>query len=206
MNPLAQTLLRALLKVGGGALVAKGITDESTLEVIIAGVLALAGVVWGIVQRKAGPATVPIKTASTLPLLALTAAIAFSATGCASLQQPDKVARFAAVAKVAAYDTTALCLLEKPDWRSGFELARADLATLEAANVVDFATLLEIVQRLPVKELKSPEARIAFSSAQLLLEEFTTGEIVNAQTLSDLRPVVSAIRSGIDRALAEFPP
>lgn len=46
------TLLRAILKMGGGALVAKGITDESTAETIIAGLLAAVGLIWGIVAAR----------------------------------------------------------------------------------------------------------------------------------------------------------
>lgn len=46
MNDQLQSAIRSVLKVAGGALVTKGITDNSTVEIIIAGVVALAGVVW----------------------------------------------------------------------------------------------------------------------------------------------------------------
>ena len=42
-----QTFVRALLKVGGGYFVQKGITDSSTMEIIVAGLTAIAGVAWG---------------------------------------------------------------------------------------------------------------------------------------------------------------
>lgn len=46
-----QTLLRAVLKIGGGFLLAKGLADENTVETITAGALALAAVVWGVLHR-----------------------------------------------------------------------------------------------------------------------------------------------------------
>jgi drug/metabolite transporter superfamily protein YnfA len=52
MNATMQSLIRAVLKVGGGYLVAKGLADESTAEVIVAGLVALIGVVWGAVAAR----------------------------------------------------------------------------------------------------------------------------------------------------------
>jgi len=73
-----QTLIRSILKIGGGALIAKGITDESTAETIIAGLVALIGIIWGLVHRSDG------KIANPLPALAL---IAFMATNLATAAQ-----------------------------------------------------------------------------------------------------------------------
>lgn len=56
MNETIGTIIRAILKVGGGYLVAKGYTDDQTVEVIIGGLLALAGVIAGIIRaRKSAP-------------------------------------------------------------------------------------------------------------------------------------------------------
>lgn len=58
-----QTLVRSLLKIGAGYLVAKGFADESTTEIIIAGVMALIGVVWGLIHRNpppSGPTPIPV--------------------------------------------------------------------------------------------------------------------------------------------------
>lgn len=41
-----ESLIRSILKIVGGAFVAKGFTDNSTAEIIISGIAALAGVVW----------------------------------------------------------------------------------------------------------------------------------------------------------------
>ena len=42
-----ETFVRALLKFGGGFFVNKGITDNSTVETIAAGVATLVGLAWG---------------------------------------------------------------------------------------------------------------------------------------------------------------
>lgn len=48
---MKQTLIRSVLKIGAGVLVAKGLTDESTAEVIIAGLTALISILWGVIDR-----------------------------------------------------------------------------------------------------------------------------------------------------------
>ncbi len=45
------TFIRALLKFGGGYFVQRGITDESTMEIIVAGLAALLGVAWSCIAR-----------------------------------------------------------------------------------------------------------------------------------------------------------
>ena len=52
MNETASTLIRSVLKVGGGFAVAKGYTDDSTATLIIGGLTALIGVIWGIFAKK----------------------------------------------------------------------------------------------------------------------------------------------------------
>src|SRR5207237_1424440 len=46
MNDQLASLIRTLLKYGAGILVTKGITDSSTAEIIISGLVALLGVLW----------------------------------------------------------------------------------------------------------------------------------------------------------------
>jgi hypothetical protein len=55
MNDTTQTLVRSVLKVGGGYLVAKGITDDAHLETAIAGVLVIGGIIWGLIHRTKTP-------------------------------------------------------------------------------------------------------------------------------------------------------
>lgn len=50
-----QTLIRALLKIGGGFLIAKGLADDNQVETIIAGLCAAFGIVWGLWHRTQPP-------------------------------------------------------------------------------------------------------------------------------------------------------
>ena len=56
MNDTIQTVIRSVLKIGAGVLVAKGYTDNSGAEVLIASIVGIFGVVWGILHRKQTPA------------------------------------------------------------------------------------------------------------------------------------------------------
>lgn len=120
-------------------------------------------------------------------------------TGCASLS-PQGQARLANSANFAAYAGTVETLKYLPTKRSGFERAVADLKRLESGPI-DIVALTEIVQRLDVKELKSTEAKIIISGVQLaVVTELGTTPLDKVQ---NLKPIVTAIRSGIERGLAE---
>lgn len=67
-----QTLIRSILKIGGGYFVAKGFTDDSTAEIIISGLVALIGIIWGLVHRSDG------KIANPLPAFALACVLGYS--------------------------------------------------------------------------------------------------------------------------------
>ncbi len=91
MNDQLQTILRAVLKIGGGYLVASGMTDNNSVEIITAGLLTLIGVVWGILHRtpapSAGPAT-PTQSGRTQSLFPVILAVGLAGflSGCASPQ------------------------------------------------------------------------------------------------------------------------
>lgn len=53
MSDQVKSAIRSVLKVGGGYLVAKGITENSTVEIAIAGVVALAGIAWSWTHHQA---------------------------------------------------------------------------------------------------------------------------------------------------------
>jgi hypothetical protein len=85
MNPINQTLLRSILKIFGGYFVAKGLADDSTVEIVISGAVALAGIVWGVLHRKDSPQSVPI---TKLPLALAALGLALTAgAGCAFNRQ-----------------------------------------------------------------------------------------------------------------------
>jgi hypothetical protein len=60
MNDQMLSALRSVLKIGAGYLVAKNISTQDNADAILAGVLALVGVVWGWYHRV--PAPVPDQT------------------------------------------------------------------------------------------------------------------------------------------------
>lgn len=68
-----QTLIRSVLKIGAGYFVAKGFADESTSEVIVAGLAALIGVIWGLVHRSDGKIANPLTVFAVLCVLCASA-------------------------------------------------------------------------------------------------------------------------------------
>lgn len=58
MNDTQQTLIRALVKVGSGYLIAKGWADKDTAEIAGAGVAAIIAIIWGVLHRKPTPPVV----------------------------------------------------------------------------------------------------------------------------------------------------
>lgn len=56
MSETVQTILRAVLKVGGGFLVAKGLASEAQAAEIAGCVVTLVGIAWGIIAARKKPA------------------------------------------------------------------------------------------------------------------------------------------------------
>lgn len=101
--------------------------------------------------------------------------------------------------KLAAYVGTSEALLQHPEWKPKFEIAAADLYTLESSTNIDAASILAIASRLPVKELKSDRARIYVTAATLLISDYAG--TVPLEQIAELKPVATAIREGIELAL-----
>lgn len=137
-------------------------------------------------------------------IIALTATILF--TGCATTRTlPDgSVVRehrnIAPAVKTAAYIGTFYALKEHPEWRDGFELAATELAALEMADTLDIASLVAIVHRLPVDELKSAEASVIIAGATILLSEYG-GDVIPLDRIKELQPIARALREGIELGL-----
>lgn len=124
-----------------------------------------------------------------------------SLTGCATTGgNGTTVQDFTPAIKTAAMVGTVYSLREHPEWAPAFKTAAADLAILETAEKIDFNTILAIVLRLPVKELQSPDARLAISGATILLSGYGD-KIVALEKLENLRPVAKALREGIELGL-----
>lgn len=121
-------------------------------------------------------------------------------TGCATTNQKPTVDDFTPAIKTAAFTGSFLVLEEHPDWRPYFVEAANELRIIEKAEVIDFATILAIVLRLPVAELKSDDARLAITGATILLTGYQ-GRLIELDKLENVRPVARALREGIDLAL-----
>ena len=132
-----------------------------------------------------------------LPLyvsLLLIALFGVLAGGCSTLQNGGK--SVVPAVKTATYVGTFYALKEHPEWRPGFELARRELGMLGEAQTIDFTTVLSIVNRLPVEELKSPEATLIITGATILLTEYS-GDIIPLDRVEDVRPIVKALYEGV---------
>jgi len=125
-------------------------------------------------------------------------AFAIFFAGCASTPQAD-AQRIQSAAKVAAFVGSSEYLRSHPETRAGFVLARDELLVIENSEHVDLTTLLAIVNRLPVKELKSDRATLIVTAATMLLSDYAGS--LPIERLDELKPVAKAIREGIDLAL-----
>lgn len=115
--------------------------------------------------------------------------------GCASLTTTD-VTRIATVSQQAASIGTREVLITHPEWKSNFALAATQLQALAVSPTIGIQDILKIVQQLPVKELKSQEARLSFEGATLLISAINVPELP-ADRLAQLQPIAKAIADGI---------
>jgi hypothetical protein len=136
--------------------------------------------------------------ASALFAVMLLAALALPQVGCKTVDGesvPD-IERIAATAREAATFGVQEALLARPDWADEFTLAHRELTSLAAGDTITAAQLLDILNRLPVKELKSEEARITIAGARILIAG-AGWSVVDAERLNQLRPVIIAIAEGL---------
>lgn len=132
-------------------------------------------------------------------LCVFAAAAALTLTGCTTTPEgqtvPD-IARIAAITQEAATIGTQEALTRKPEWKAQFNVVVVELTKLEAEQDITVESLLRIISQLPVDQLSSPNARLAFSSARLLVAAtgWATVPIVRSE---QLRPVVRALRDGM---------
>ena len=123
-------------------------------------------------------------------------------TGCTTTGTPDgqsQQVRLNGLVKMAAYLGTTEALRQHPEWRMGFELAHNELKALEGAEKLDFVAVLAIVNRLPVKELKSDRATMFITAGTILLNEQL--QQIDFSKIEKLRPTVISLREGIGLGL-----
>ena len=131
-------------------------------------------------------------------ILSLFGFLLFSCAGCKTTNQTTQQ-RVITAAKLAAYVGTAEYVLQHPDSKPKFVLAANQLTVIAAQDHVDLVALLAIVNQLPVKELKSDQARIIITVSTLLLSDYAGSLPVDK--LDNLKPVAKAIADGINLGL-----
>lgn len=133
------------------------------------------------------------------PLFVPALALAFLA-GCLSPQgQADLERR---LERVTTLGVDAI-LIEHPQWTNEFRLAATDLRIIEATtNNVGIEQVIAIVRRLPVKELRTPQARLYINAGIFILEEAGVPLEVNPESSARIKGVAGALRRGIETALS----
>lgn len=106
--------------------------------------------------------------------------------------------------KAVAYLGTALALQQHPEYRMGFTLAVEQLKVIETQDTIDFATVLAIVHRLPVKQLEGQNAVLYITAATLLLDDL--GGSLDLSKVEKIRPYVTGLREGIELGLGPTVP
>jgi hypothetical protein len=114
------------------------------------------------------------------------------------------VARASSIAKQAATVATTEVLTAQPQLRPQFELAESDLRTLATSPSIGLQDILNIAERLPIKELKSQDARYAFEGATIIIAGLPVPDLP-ADKAAKLQPIALAIADGVAAGLAVVP-
>ena len=129
--------------------------------------------------------------------------------GCASTGQQDltpeqqtanNIAEVSYWAYSAAQMGTVYAITKDPSLRPKFEQAVIALDGVASTNVIDPLVFRKVLQSLPVKELKSPEAVLAVTTATLIYQRYTKGQAIDQPAY--LNAAASSVRDGIRDGLA----
>lgn len=120
--------------------------------------------------------------------------------GCASIGNSNGTQELAFWANAAANIGTQEALAEHPELRPKFETALASLNALVDAGSTDPLAFRNVLNTLPVKELKTREARIAINLASIAFYRY--GQSVALDDKSYVGAALRAVRDGIRDALA----
>lgn len=123
---------------------------------------------------------------------------------CVTTGEPD-TERISRAVKEAATFGTQEAVREHPEWRPHFVLARTELDLLAQMNEISVDSLLDVANRMPVQELSSDRARLIVGGAKLTIAIAGWSNVKLKQT-EQVRPVVIALRDGIDAGLMPRPP
>lgn len=141
-----------------------------------------------------------VKVLTTLTLLTLLTLI--GGGGCQLVRPTTDTQKLAEVVfwvNAAANTGTALALAEHPEWRPKFETALAALDALVTANSQDPTAFRNVLNSLPIKELKRPEAVIAINLASIAFQRY--GQSVALDDSSYVGAAIRAVRDGMRAGL-----
>jgi hypothetical protein len=140
----------------------------------------------------------------TLIALAFALVLLFT-TGCTTTEQQQLLN---VTAQIIAKDATYFTLREKPELRDEFERALFELNEIAIAENINFSHVVALVQRLPVDELRSDDARIIASDVLIIVNGFAPnqGEIISPERLDRIRAFVVALRDGVKIGLSQSRP
>jgi len=142
------------------------------------------------------------KTIIILTILALVSIIGIVSSGCASNGRPAPITL--AMVKIAANSGASVAIADHPDWRPAFVMAHDELGIYLANGKLTGEQLADIMNRLPVKELKSNTARIIISSGVILFDVYIS-QATDVNKVAAIADVGRAIYDGLDVAIKSSP-
>jgi len=135
-------------------------------------------------------------------------------TGCTTVHQIDPATgltntvhkidpvKVYALAKGAAAIGTTEALRVVPSWRQNFVDAKSELDRTIADGTITGTRLRIILDKLPIKELKSDTSRIAILSATLLFD-VATGATINVEQNEYVLAASKGVSEGIGQGLGQ---
>ncbi len=125
-------------------------------------------------------------------------------TGCALFSKTSTMEQKLADVRSLAYAASAIgtqeALLQNPSWRPRFQSAYDNLNRLVTSGTVSGTLLREVLASLPVKELKSPKARVAIDAA-LYLFDATVGTKIEIEKAPFVDAAAIGLRDGLRAGL-----
>ena len=121
-------------------------------------------------------------------------------TSCALLQRDStleaKLNDIRLLSYTAASIGTSMAIKENPEWKPKFEAAYTNLTSLLDSGIITGPYLRQIISDLPIKELKSENARIAIEGATLLYD-VSVGTKLDIEKAPYVKAAAMGIRDGL---------
>lgn len=189
---LKQSLLgviRHLLTVGAGALGISGATSENEIQIVSAGLVGIIAIVWSVINKR-GQSSAPLVL---IPFLVA----GLTVTGCQIT--PDRISYLAEDAYDVGDGGASILLAYSPGSLEDLQRAVAGLEALEDQDSITLSSVVEIVDALKLEELEGGEADAIKSLLRIFLRRIQNAWV--GGNLDDLKPIVRALREGIEAAL-----